>query len=469
MATNYDLASIGFALDTSYNLSLSGYNLAQGSFLTIKKRNDLGVYNNSIIWPLKDDTDLVAIGGLSSLPTLPFTRSSSATRVNSKGFIEVVDNNVPRFDYDPITLQPKGILIENTKGNFIRNSNTLNDWATTSSTVSSNAAIAPDGTNTAIKLIPNSGVSSRKGITNSPNIASSSTGYIFSVYAKPAGFNTITVFDNNGGALSLPGLGTGGGFYAFNAQINLNTYAVTGDTGSVAGILVQPAGNGWVRCSLRYSGTARNPTITIGHPDGIVGNGVDGVYLWGAQLETIGDTYENNLYPTSLITTAGASATRSFDQIRMTSQSLSSFFNANNGTWLVEWSVPGLPPSFARLISFNIQPDTILGYNNTTQIGTYNGLNQSSNITTNNTLTGVPNKAAITYTTTGSLSGYSMVLNGGPVLNSTFAPFGETINQIFIGGTFDNNKGNLNGWVRQVEYFNITVPDSTLQALTLSA
>jgi hypothetical protein len=362
MATNYDLASIGFALDTSYNLSLSGYNLAQGSFLTIKKRNDLGVYNNSIIWPFRDDTDLVAIGGLSSLPTLPFTRSSSATRVNSKGFIEVVGNNVPRFDYDPITLQPKGLLIENTKGNFFRNSNTLNDWVTTSSTVSSNAAIAPDGTNTAIKLIPNLGVTGRKGITNSPNIASSSTGYVFSVYVKPAGFNTITVYDNAFNTYPISGLGSGYGYFGIAAQINLDTYVVTGDTDTIPALLVQPVGNGWVRCALRYNGAAGQPTITIGNPngnDGLTGDGVKGIYIWGAQLETIGGTYENNLYPTSLITTTGASATRSFDQIRVTSQSLSSFFNANNGTWLVEWSVPGLPPSFSRLISFNIQPDKI--------------------------------------------------------------------------------------------------------------
>lgn len=55
-----------------------------------------------------------------------FTRGSAATRVNASGLIEVVGDNVPRFDYDPVTLAPKGLLIEEQRTNFLVHSEFAN-------------------------------------------------------------------------------------------------------------------------------------------------------------------------------------------------------------------------------------------------------------------------------------------------------------------------------------------------------
>lgn len=54
-----------------------------------------------------------------------FSRASSGTRVNSSGVIESVASNLPRFDYDPVTLAPKGLLIEEQRTNLVLNSDTL--------------------------------------------------------------------------------------------------------------------------------------------------------------------------------------------------------------------------------------------------------------------------------------------------------------------------------------------------------
>ncbi len=43
---------------------------------------------------------------------LIFTRNSIATRVNLLGLIEEVPINTTRLDHDPVTLAPKGMLIE---------------------------------------------------------------------------------------------------------------------------------------------------------------------------------------------------------------------------------------------------------------------------------------------------------------------------------------------------------------------
>ncbi|OIN87265.1 MAG: hypothetical protein AUJ12_02560 [Alphaproteobacteria bacterium CG1_02_46_17] len=53
---------------------------------------------------------LGAVGGT-------FTRNSVATYFDSTGTLQTASNNIPRFDYDPVTHAPKGILIEERRTN----------------------------------------------------------------------------------------------------------------------------------------------------------------------------------------------------------------------------------------------------------------------------------------------------------------------------------------------------------------
>jgi hypothetical protein len=54
-------------------------------------------------------------------PRITFTRGSAGTRINALGQIESVGDNLPRFDYDPVTLQPKGLLVEGQRTNLLVN------------------------------------------------------------------------------------------------------------------------------------------------------------------------------------------------------------------------------------------------------------------------------------------------------------------------------------------------------------
>lgn len=51
-----------------------------------------------------------------------FSRTTGGTRINESGVLELVAANQPRFDFDPVTLQPKGLLIEEQRTNEITNS-----------------------------------------------------------------------------------------------------------------------------------------------------------------------------------------------------------------------------------------------------------------------------------------------------------------------------------------------------------
>jgi hypothetical protein len=50
------------------------------------------------------------------------TRSGSASYIGSDGQMKIAQADEPRFDYDPVTLQCKGLLCEVTRKNFVRNS-----------------------------------------------------------------------------------------------------------------------------------------------------------------------------------------------------------------------------------------------------------------------------------------------------------------------------------------------------------
>jgi hypothetical protein len=56
---------------------------------------------------------------------ITFTRSGTATFVGSNGLIQSAAINVPRFDYDPVTLAPRGLLMEGQRANLLLNSDIL--------------------------------------------------------------------------------------------------------------------------------------------------------------------------------------------------------------------------------------------------------------------------------------------------------------------------------------------------------
>ena len=58
-------------------------------------------------------------------PTITFTRSSTGTYFDSTGTMQTAATNAPRWDYDPVTLQLRGLLIEEARTNLLLNSATL--------------------------------------------------------------------------------------------------------------------------------------------------------------------------------------------------------------------------------------------------------------------------------------------------------------------------------------------------------
>jgi hypothetical protein len=157
-------------------------------------------------------------------------------------------------------------------------------WYTTNSTVQNNAAIAPDGTMTADKVIGIFGITSRKSVYQYVTGLKAGETYTFSVYLKAAGFTTAMIWHDNN-PYSQPSAYQG-------AQTLLNL--TTGVSSNPTFGTMTPVGNDWYRCQTTavypYSGDYTY-SISLGDANGSgtpVGNGIAGLLVWGVQLERTG-------------------------------------------------------------------------------------------------------------------------------------------------------------------------------------
>jgi hypothetical protein len=69
------------------------------------------------------DYDVVAPSAsvTKAILSIPVTvdRNTSALRINEDGQLESVGSNIPRFNFDPVTFQPLGLLVEPAATNFV--------------------------------------------------------------------------------------------------------------------------------------------------------------------------------------------------------------------------------------------------------------------------------------------------------------------------------------------------------------
>jgi hypothetical protein len=253
-------------------------------------------------------------------PRITFTRASNATRINSAGVLELVSTNGPRFDYDAVTLQPKGLLIEEQRTNLLTYSEQFDNAAwvpVNSATVSANAAVSPNGIATADLLAkpPSINAGIVQGATAVPGVT-----YCFSVYAKQESLQSASFALLNASSATI--------FVRF--IVDLTTGAVTVVNGA-SSIAVSDAGNGWWRISATCTAIDAQVRALIYAGDyrqTIAG----GLYIWGAQLEA-------GAFATSYIPTTTAAATRAADVAVMTGANFSSWYNQSEGTLFADYQV----------------------------------------------------------------------------------------------------------------------------------
>lgn len=377
-------------------------------------------------------------------PRITFTRASTGTYVNSSGVLTSAAINTPRFDYDPVTLAAKGLLIEEQRTNLVFPSEDFGaPWSIYNATRVADAGTAPDGTLTADRI-----ESTGAGIFRAGVGVVNATAYTYSVFLKHV--SGTGIISNIGferfGAVPLPG----------SSSFNLLTGTVISNGASVTASSITAFGNGWYRMSVTVTSTDVTTTLINYAPAG------DQFLMWGAQLE-------QGAFSTSYIPTTTTALTRAADVASMTGANFSDWYNQVEGTTYVEAST--LPSVTAAALTHAISDGTF----NQSIYGNFNagnlyiganvlnsGVNQASGIgsfsitaSTNTT------KDAFAY----KQNNFGESCNGAtPKTDSTGTV--PTVNRLYIGTNWAGAGNFLNGHIRSFKYYPTRLSNTKLQSLT---
>ena len=353
----------------------------------------------------------------------------------------------PRFDYDPVTLAPKGLLIEEQRVNLLTYSDQFDNaaWSKINCTVTTNATTSPDGTTNAEKLIVTNALSTGN-VSQIPTLAAS-TAYTETVFAKKGEWNWVAL--ETRGEVGDPLL----------AWFNLNT-GVVGTVNVGATATITNFGNGWYRCSLtRTTGattTSPRARVYATNADAVLstGDGTSGIFIYGAQLEA-------GSFATSYIPTVASTVTRSADVATMTGTNFSSWYNQSEGTVVTNFDTA--IGSAALGVVFG-------GGSNVLQTRVEGGRARSGIRAVVDLITGT----GPTVSMPGSSSVASayksgdnaIAANGGTAVTSsvTFTATGGAL----VGLGFDSltNTNWINGHIRAIAYYNTRLPNVQLVSLT---
>jgi hypothetical protein len=254
--------------------------------------------------------------------TVTFTRAgATATRVNPAGLIEVVAADTPRFDFDPVTLRSKGLLIEQARTNLLSYSVPDNtNWTAHTTDGTPNYGTAPDGTQSTYRTQSATPHRYRGGAVD---VAT----YTYSIFVKAAPTDSIKIYVDGS-------IRAGGAFGSSQA-----TFATPSSAPSLGGSLLPSSarcdlwgvidGTNVYRVFLTFAPLSAGTANCFVYP-----STANSQEWWGAQLEPG--------FGTSHIPSAGAPVTRNADV--PTSDGIGSWINQNEGVFFAEFQkLPGAP------------------------------------------------------------------------------------------------------------------------------
>ena len=359
-------------------------------------------------------------------------------------------DNTPRIEYNPDGTV-KGLLIEEARTNLQPDNNSLEIKSVTNLTTTANATTAPDGTNTAVKLAINAGE------TSSPRLL------VGSGQNNPS--NVSSIFAKAGeGSFNKIGLGAyNGGGYTAIAYFDLTTgtfdYIHRTSNRNISDYGIEPVGNGWYRIWIKPLNDSGTGFVFVVSDDSTsassatAGNGSDGLYIWGHQVEA-------GAFPTSYIPTTGSTATRAADLASIPTANFG--YNSDAGSIVAE-VLHFTTESGAAASGFAFDDGSannrMYYYQNKGQwIGSVSG-STTFNIDTADPLENSDTKVGTGY----KKDNVSLVVNSSIIGNDTSTDI-PSVNKFYFGSTSVGTY--LNGHIKSIKYYPRRLSDTQLQELT---
>jgi hypothetical protein len=366
----------------------------------------------------------------------------------------------PRFDYDPVTLAPKGLLIEEQRTNLFTYSEQFDNaaWTKVNSSITANTIVAPDGALTGDKLVEDTTASSTHLITKSISFTSG-TAYTYSIFAKQAEAGRYI-------QLSFPSS-------AFTSTLR-GTFDLTNGTFQAAAsatAAITSVGNGWYKCSITATATATasgtlgifiaNSSAATLAAVTYTGNGYSGIYIWGAQLEA-------GAFPTSYILTGASQVTRAADAASMIGANFSNWYNQSEGTLFAEFGPYGNGGASSNPGVVQIDDGTsnnlvrfFAGASVSPVFSVNSGGSGQAYISTGTLNPSVSSKVAGAY----KVNDFARSFNGATAVLDTSGAVPVAVNRATIG-LGNGGVGYLNGTISRIAYFPRRLSNAELQGIT---
>lgn len=360
----------------------------------------------------------------------------------------------PRFEYDPVTLQPNGLLIEAGRTNLV--SFWRGALSITGGTQAINAAGADGVANVAATVTESSAIVEGHFAQAAAGVNfTSGTTYAMTRLIKPGTANRVQLTTN--AALSSTG-----------AYVN---FSLTGEgsilaSGGGGTGYIRPHGNGFYACTIVFTASSTQSGIA-GIVAAMINSDTAGripTYTGtGLTLVIDGNQIEAGSFPTSIIPTFGTSTgTRAADSLTTTSMA---WLNPAAGTIVSEYMRPILAPaqhvvSLSDNGSFNNIIYQAGGSGSPGQRRfdvTAGGVNQAQIQLSSAQVAGVVYKDAMRW----SLNDFAASENGGAVQTDTVGTIPTPLNLLSL------STGQTTMYIRRFSYYNTALTNT--QLVTLSA
>lgn len=463
LVTPSKLSLGGPSWDNSGNTTISGYATITGDITQSGNITQSGDTNNIFI-----NTDTPTVRPTLDLnferdqrldSRITFTRSSTATYLGSDGLIKTALADQPRFDFDT-NGNCLGLLIEESRTNYQTYSVDINTGKGffTGSTLSSNVAIAPDGTTTATR-ITGSGIDEIIRLGWNTQGTSNTQYNVFSVFVKSDSGTPILGFYSNTFVA---------GNVAFNIDLSDGTTNTINNPGSFySKVVAYP--NGWYRVTVMGGvGTGSSgswninlvPSLTSARASQSGSNASASYLIWGVQEELA-----SNPFPTSYIPTSGSTVTRSADNASITGTNFTDFYNASEFSLYTKVSALARTDYDKRIVNIVNDTGRQLDFWLDTSFRAYNyetGFIGASPIAGNITA-GVEHKAAVAIKESDIFLTQS---TDNTDASSTNIQMLSGIHTMHIGSLDSNGNYSLNGHLKRLTYYPQRLSNSQLQNLT---
>jgi hypothetical protein len=375
-----------------------------------------------------------------------FTRSGSATRINSQGLIESVANGVSRLNYPMIDGVVKGCphhILEPERLQKIQYSEDFSQgyWTKIGSSISQNIIISPDGTQNASKLVEDNLNGLKRLRINAISTSGNNT---LSFFVKSAERNWILLRE--------------AGQTAAYAYFDLEN-GVVGQSNLAENIEIKQFNDDWYRISFRDSVTSVAIELRLALSDGVdsyQGDGTSGVYIWGAQVES-------GSYPTSYIPNYGTAAgvTRSAETANSSGDATT--FNDSEGVLIAE--ISALSDTVSAYNSIGLGNTSAfnrigLGFKAPSTVYVYKHDGSNSWLRFETIDINSFNKVALSYKTNDN----HFWVNGFKLASNTTIEDVSNITELDFQASYGGEK--FYGNTKQIQYYDSSLTDNELETLT---